>query len=108
MSIYARTRTQLEGHPDRQARFIDAALDADAVVITIMAGKQSCPAWDALIYALEEKRKTRSHCPYFHIQPTGSNPDSHQLVQDLSDGLSQGQWKSLSEYYRFGGGGQPL
>ena len=103
LSIYARTRTQLEGHPDRQARFIDAALDADAVVITIMAGKQSCPAWDALIDALEEKRKTRSHCPYFHIQPTGSNPDSHQLVQDLSDGLSQGQWKSLSEYYRFGG-----
>ncbi len=103
LSIYARTRTQLEGNPYRQAAFVETALNADAVVITLMAGKQSCPAWDALIDGLEDRRKTTNHCPYFHIQPTGSNPEVLALVQDLSDGLTPGHWKILSEYYRFGG-----
>ncbi len=103
LEIYARTRTQLEENPEQQAAFISAALRADALVVSLMAGKKSCPAWDDLISALDKRRAAGGNCPYFHIQPTGSNPDSLEMVEAFSDGVAEGHWKTLSQYYRYGG-----
>ena len=103
LEIYARTRTQLEDNPESQARFIRRALAADAVVMTLMAGRYSCPAWDALIKAIDDRRNQGLAVPYLHIQPTGSNPDSLEMVRKHSDGLEGDAWKTLSRYYRYGG-----
>jgi cobaltochelatase CobN len=103
LEIYARTRTQLEDAPESQAAFVDRAIAADVLMITLMAGSQSCPAWDALVDALEEKQRRGESIPYFHIQPTGSNPESMRFVEEYSDGLAGGDWQTLSRYYRYGG-----
>ncbi len=103
LDIYARTRTQLEDNPRNQAAFVRRALEADAVVVTLMAGSYSCPAWKALIQALTEHRDQGLRVPYFHIQPTGSNPETMKLVQQYSDGLEDDAWTTLSRYYRYGG-----
>ncbi|MGD9162069.1 MAG: cobaltochelatase subunit CobN [Desulfobacteraceae bacterium] len=103
VEIYARTRTQLQDNAEMQESFIRHALDADILFITLMAGSRSCPAWDDLIPAMEEQRKSGKKLPWFHIQPTGSNPDSLEIVQKLSDRVDSDTWTTLSRYYRYGG-----
>ncbi|WP_419658687.1 hydrogenobyrinic acid a,c-diamide cobaltochelatase [Desulfosarcina variabilis str. Montpellier] len=103
LEIYARTRSQLEDNPDSQANFVQRAMAADVVVVTLMAGSHSCPAWEMLIQALENQRRSGSQHPYLHIQPTGSNPETLALVQAHSDGLDDDAWQTLSRYYRYGG-----
>lgn len=103
LEIFARTRTQLDGRPDHQADFVRRALTSDAVIVTLMAGSQSCPAWEALSEAISAQHNQGMKTPYFHVQPTGSNPDSLKLVQMHSDGLEDDGWKTLSRYYRYGG-----
>ncbi|BBO82439.1 cobaltochelatase subunit CobN [Desulfosarcina ovata subsp. sediminis] len=103
LEIFARTRTQLDNNPERQAEFVRRALAADAVVVTLMAGSHSCPAWEALTEALSDRRDQKRPLPYLHIQPTGSNPDTMTLVQKHSDGHDDDAWQTLSRYYRYGG-----
>ena len=103
LRIFARTRTQLTDNPGQQRAFIAEALKADAVVITLMAGEKSCPAWADLIREIDARRASGDKCPYFHVQPTGSNPESLELVETCSDGVKEGNWKTLSQYYRYGG-----
>lgn len=98
--IYARTRTQLDDQPDMQKAFVQKAIAADVVFVTLMAGSKSCPAWDALTKAFESAKGKK---PWFHIQPTGSNPDSLEMAEQLSDGLKDDTWTTLSQYYRYGG-----
>jgi cobaltochelatase CobN len=103
VEIYARTRTQLDGRQDNQAAFVRRALAADAVIVTLMSGSRSFPAWDVLAAAIRARRDQGKRKPYFHVQPTGGNPDSMKMVQDYSDGLDDTGWKTLSRYYRYGG-----
>ena len=103
LDIYARTRTQLRDNPEAQADFIRKALEADALVVTLMAGQKSFPAWENLVSALEQRRAKGAPCPYFHVQPTGSNAESLELVEAVSDGVTQGHWNTLGKYYRYGG-----
>ena len=103
MDLYARTRTQLADNKARQEAFVKKALEADVVIITLMAGHQSCPAWDALIHAVSAEKKGGKSTPWFHVQPTGSNPDSLEMVKDFSDGTDDDTWTTISRYYRYGG-----
>ena len=103
VEIHARTRPQLEESDDAREAFVREAMAADAVVVTLMAGRRSCPAWDALIQAMEKRRAEGRSTPYFHVQPTGGNPDTAAAVDQYSDGLDNGNWNSLSRYYRYGG-----
>ncbi|GAB6905829.1 cobaltochelatase subunit CobN [Desulfosarcina cetonica] len=103
LEIIARTRTQLENDPERQAEFVRRALAADAVVVTLMAGSHSCPAWEALVQTIGGRRNAGIKTPYLHVQPTGSNAESLALVQQHSDGMDSDAWQTLSRYYRYGG-----
>jgi cobaltochelatase CobN len=103
MSVFARSRTQLEDNKPLQRQFIEKALDADIVIITLMSGRRSFPAWDDFIEQLELKRKKDEKTPYFHIQPTGSNAQSMEMVEAYSNGVDTQQWQVLSRYYRYGG-----
>ncbi|SMD05071.1 cobaltochelatase CobN subunit [Desulfocicer vacuolatum DSM 3385] len=103
MSVFARSRTQLEDNESLQQQFITKALDADIVIITLMSGRRSFPAWDAFIKKLELKRKNGEKTPYFHVQPTGSNARSMEMVEAFSNGVDTQNWHNLSRYYRYGG-----
>ena len=103
LHICASTRTQLEGDETEQEKFVRHALDADAVVVTLMAGRRSFPAWGVLSAAIQDRRAKGKKKPWFHVQPTGSNPGSMRMVQEFSDGLNEEHWGTLSRYYRYGG-----
>jgi cobaltochelatase CobN len=103
VAVFARTRTQLENAEQAQKEFITKALGADIIIVSLMSGSRSCPAWDALIHALDSLRKTGAPTPYFHVQPTGTNPESMDMVQQYSDGVDDGLWQTLNQYYRYGG-----
>lgn len=103
LEIFARTRTQLQDNAEQQHAFVKKALEADVLVVTLMAGGKSCPAWEALVAAIENRRASDMPCPYFHVQPTGSNAESLEMVEACSDGVSKDDWKTLSRFYRYGG-----
>jgi cobaltochelatase CobN len=103
VAVFARTRTQLENAEQVQKEFVAKALDADIIIVTLMSGSRSCPAWEALIYALATLRKKGLPTPHFHVQPTGTNPESMEMVQQYSDGVDDGLWQTLNQYYRYGG-----
>lgn len=103
VSVFARSRTQLEDNEPMQAKFVEKALDADVVVITLMSGRRSFPTWDALIEQLRLKRKTHGLTPWFHVQPTGSNAQSMEMVKEYSNGVDTDQWELLNRYFRYGG-----
>lgn len=105
VSVFARSRTQLEDSETLQARFIEKALDADVVIITLMAGRRSFPAWDTLIERIEHKRKDHERTPWFHVQPTGSNAQSMEMVKAYSNGVDTDEWELLNQYFRYGGVG---
>ena len=103
LEIYARTRTQLEERPEAQEAFVRQAVKADAVVVTLMGGAKSCPVWDNLSQRINTLREQGAQAPYFHIQPTGSNAESLEMVGKYSDGFEDGTWTTISRYYRYGG-----
>ena len=101
--IAARTRTQLDNDPSARERFVLQALASDALIVTLMAGSHSFPAWESLLAALTEARNQGRPAPYFHIQPTGANAAVLELVRDHGDGVEAGHWEELCRYHRFGG-----
>ncbi len=103
LNIHARTRTQLDSSKDACKQFIDKALNADILVVTLMSGSRSCPAWNKLILGLDQQKDQGRKLPYFHVQPTGSNEESMEMVQKYSRGLNTDLWKTLNQYFRYGG-----
>lgn len=103
VKLRAYTKAQLFSKKDK-ADFVVGALQADAVVVTLMGGESSCPVWDELIAALGEARREKD-APYFHVQPTGANQEAWQAAVDQSDGVEGGPWNDLNAYYRHGGRG---
>ena len=101
IDLKAFTKFQL-GDKKSQKAFVDQALKADAVVITLMGGGASCPAWDYFIPALSRARQS-GQAPYFHLQPTGGNQEVWELALKHSDGMENGQWQELNSYFRHGG-----
>lgn len=101
VNLRAYTKLQLETE-EGQAVFVETAVQADAVVVTLMGGKQSCLAWDELTAAIETARRDGT-APYLHIQPTGGNNEAWTEAADWSDGMDDGRWGELNKYYRHGG-----
>ena len=101
VQLRAYTKMQLDDQKGR-AEFVRRALKADAVVVTLMGGESSFPAWEEWIQALSQARK-EGRAPYFHVQPTGGNDMSWKAAQEYADGLEDDSWRGLNVYYRHGG-----
>lgn len=101
VNLRAYTRLQLMTEADN-ADFVHQAMQADAVVVTLMGGKSSCPVWEKLIVALGKSRRD-GKAPHFHVQPTGANDESWSVASQYADGMEQGHWRDLNKYYRHGG-----
>ena len=97
--ILARTQSQL--FDQRQiASFVKRAMSSDIVIIGLHGGKQSCPAWDALIQAMEEAEGDN---PLLHVQPTGGDEESMALAQEYSSRFESPEWKDICAYLSHGG-----
>ena len=103
LNLFARTRTQLENSEDKASEFIEKSLGAHVVIITLMSGSRSFPGWEKLIKKIKQSQNNNIPTPLFHVQPTGSNKESMEMVQKYSSGLNTGLWKTLNQYYRYGG-----
>ncbi len=100
--VIARTRSQLFDEARVQA-FVREALAADVVLITLHGGKESCPAFAALVAALQERKEHTSGVPYFHVQPIGSDEDAVMAAREHSDGFGTETWDTLNRYMVHGG-----
>ncbi len=102
MTIIARTRGQLFDE-SRIRAFVREASASDLIVVSLHGGRASCPAFDALIDALDAQRKEGKTPPHLHIQPTGGDEDAVILARDHSDGFGGPVWKTVERYLTFGG-----
>ena len=102
LDIVAKTRSQLfDG--SRVKNFVRDALKSDIVMVTLHGGKASCPCFDELVSALDEKRKNGEKVPYFHIQPVGSDEDAVFLSEKYANGFGSETWETINKYYVNGG-----
>ncbi len=102
LDIAAKTRSQLfDG--SRIKSFVRDALKSDMVMVTLHGGKASCPCFDELVSAFDEKRKHGEKVPYFHIQPAGGDEDALFLAGKYSDGFGSETWETINRYYVNGG-----
>ncbi len=102
ITVTARTRTQLFDEARIQS-FVQDALAADLVIITLHGGEASCPALQPLLTALAARRGAGEKTPHVHIQPVGGDEEGVLAAQKHADGLSQGIWDTLHRYLTFGG-----
>ncbi|MFO7817563.1 MAG: hypothetical protein R6V39_07795, partial [Desulfovibrionales bacterium] len=100
VTIYARTQTQLFDN-SRQNRFVEQALCADIVIVTLHGGKNSFPAFDALLEALKAIPEVKR--PYLHIQPTAGDEDSVAAAAEFSPGYPSEAWNRIYAYLCYGG-----
>ena len=102
IKVSARTKSQLFDE-SRIQTFVREALAADLVVVVLHGGRDSCPAFDALVSALGEKRGRDEKTPHFHIQPTGGDDEGLFLAQNHSDYFGNPVWDRIHAYLRHGG-----
>jgi len=98
VQVLARTQTQLFDN-NRIKVFIKASMNTDVIIISLHGGKESCPAFDSLITAMEGS----SVRPYIHVQPTGGDEDALELARQHSDGFGEDRWDQINRYLTFGG-----
>lgn len=102
VTVSARTQSQLFDQARAKA-FVSDALTADVVILALHGGKASCPAFDSLVNAIEERRSAGERTPRLHVQPNGGDADAVLAAQDHSDGMDDGTWETLCRYLDFGG-----
>ncbi|MFZ5453872.1 MAG: cobaltochelatase subunit CobN [Thermodesulfobacteriota bacterium] len=102
LEITARTRSQLFDE-SRQNAFVKEALAAEIIIITLHGGEASCPAFEPLVAALEERRSSGEKAPHFHVQPIGGDEEALFAAKKYADGFENGIWDTLNRYLTFGG-----
>lgn len=102
VKVVARTRGQLFDDARIEA-FVREAMASDLIVVSLHGGRASCPAFDALIGAMEAKRAEGEKSPHLHIQPTGGDEDAVMLARDHADGFGGPVWETIERYLSCGG-----
>ncbi|MGQ9744777.1 MAG: cobaltochelatase subunit CobN [Dissulfurimicrobium sp.] len=100
--VIGRTGRQLFDESHIKA-FVSDALASDVVLLVLHGGRQSCPAFDALVKAISEKKARREKVPYLHIYPQGSDEDSILAAQEHDSDFGTDRWTTLNRYLVHGG-----
>ncbi len=100
IKVTARTQTQLFDKAQQQS-FIQAAMKADIIIVSLHGGKLSFPAFDLLITAMAKAEPGQR--PHLHIQPSGGDEDSLQAASDHSSGFGTPVWDTIKQYLARGG-----
>ncbi|MCD6305266.1 MAG: cobaltochelatase subunit CobN, partial [Deltaproteobacteria bacterium] len=100
--VIAKTRSQLFDEAQIKA-FVRDALASDVVILTLHGGRESCPAFEPLISALEGQKEEGRKMPYLHVHPQGSDEDGLLAAQEYDDGFGTDRWDTLNRYLVHGG-----
>lgn len=100
ISVTARGQLQLTDDAGI-ADFVTAALAADAVILSLHGGMDSCPGWAHLAPLLPDHGDPSR--PYLHIQPAGSDDVAADIIEEYGDGLPDGRWARLVRLLDLGG-----
>ena len=103
IKIIARIGGQLFDE-SRIKAFVQDALTCDVVILTLHGGRESCPAFEPLISALEGQKEKGGKIPYLHIHPVGSDEDALEAAGRYSDDFGGENWDILNRYLLHGGG----
>ena len=102
LTVTARAQLQL-ATPEGIADFVRAALDADAIILSLHGGMASCPAWPDVLERLPARGAPER--PYLHIQPAGSDDVAADDLTAHGDGLTDGAWARIVKLLDLGGTG---
>ncbi len=104
ISVTARTQNQLSDST-RQKSFVEKAITADIIIISLHGGRESFPAFRLLIETMERKKMENSEksVPYLHIKPSSGDDDSIRTAADHSDGFGSHVWDTINKYLKQGG-----
>ncbi|AAM71664.1 MAG TPA: cobaltochelatase subunit CobN [Chlorobaculum sp.] len=100
--LKARIAAQLST-PEQIAVFARAAASADAVIIRLMGGKASFPAFDAFLEALAERREAGQATPLILISAGGGDDEAAELAQQHSALYGTEAGDRLRRYIQNGG-----
>ncbi|MCK5101038.1 MAG: cobalamin biosynthesis protein CobN, partial [Desulfobacteraceae bacterium] len=100
--VHAKTQIQLFDE-SRIKSFVDHAIKSDIIIITLHGGKESCPALEPLIKALDDLKAKNKKTPWFHIQPTGGDEDALDLAREHSTKFGTPVWDKINAYLKHGG-----
>ncbi len=100
LDVMARTTTQLFDKAQQQ-RFVKQALGHKVIIISLHGGKNSCPAFEQLMDALDTLAPDQR--PYLHIQPTGGDEDAVTAAKDHSPDFGTPAWDEIKRYLERGG-----
>ncbi|MBW1709127.1 MAG: cobaltochelatase subunit CobN [Deltaproteobacteria bacterium] len=100
--VIARTGRQLFDE-SRIKAFVRDALASDVVLVILHGGRGSCPAFDALVEAVLEKRNYEEKTPYLHIHPQGSDEDGLLAAREYDHDFGTDRWDTLNRYLMHGG-----
>ena len=100
ISVHARTQTQLFDKA-RQTAFVNQALKANAIIVTLHGGKPSFPAFDQLMEAMDALAEEQR--PFLHIQPTGGDESTVVAAQEHSPAFGTPVWDTIHGYLKQGG-----
>ncbi|MDQ1305717.1 MAG: cobaltochelatase CobN, partial [Actinomycetota bacterium] len=102
LQVVARSAAQLSD-PVRVAAFVETAMAADAVVITLHGGTMSCPAWESLVAALDRRRSDGVPTPFVLVHPEGGDEETVLAARRISDGVDDDRWAALCRLLASGG-----
>jgi cobaltochelatase CobN len=102
LQVTARTKTQLFDNTQVEG-FVDMAAKADAVILVLHGGKDSCPAFDPLVSRFDAIRVEGGRVPRLHVQPAGGDEEALLAARDHADGMDDGTWAELCRYFQLGG-----
>ena len=102
LNVIARAQAQLFDQA-RITAFVEQAIHASVLVITLQYRKASCPAFDQLMERLQALRDAGAAVPYLHIQTASGDEEGMLLAQQFSDGMATGDWQRLRQYFSYGG-----
>ena len=98
--VHARTSTQLFDQ-SRVDEFVAQSLKADIIILTLHGGRESCPAFEPLVTALEALPEDER--PWLHIQPVGGDEDAVAAAESHSSRFGSPDWDRIYQYIHHGG-----
>jgi cobaltochelatase CobN len=102
ITVHAVTAGQIAG-PAEQKAFVEKALKADALLITLHGGKRSFAAYSDLVKEMEGAAGGAGK-PWIHLQPTSGDEDAWDAARDMSTDYGQSFWAKAHGYISNGGG----
>ncbi|RDD30164.1 cobaltochelatase subunit CobN [Prosthecochloris sp. ZM] len=102
VDVFARVRSQLTS-PVQIGEFARLAACSDIVIVRLMGGKASFPAFDAFFEACEERKKAGEGVPLLIIQSAGGDDEAMELAREHSALFGTEAGETLQRYLLNGG-----